>query len=532
MSASVPRRGGLEALRALIPGLPQTSQLVYIIAQHMDPNHPSLLREILARVSPLPVSDVTESLQPQAGTIYITPPGHNVSLMAGRLLLEPVSHIGPKPSIDSFFTSLAESAGNRAVGIILSGTGSDGAHGMRAIKAAGGLTFCQDDTSAKYNGMPRASIQTGVVDVIQPPEQIGPELGALIALPEKIRPIASGTRGKTAFEQICHQLLTQTGCDFHNYKTTTLQRRIARRMTVHRLTQVDDYVSLLRNSPQEAEALFKDILISVTSFFRDPESFHDLDAVLRELVRKRRRSDPVRIWIAGVATGEEAYSIAMLLDRAIADLDPGVSFQIFATDIDLDALAIARRGVYLPALIKNVPPELVERYFIRKDDVYHVAKHLRERVVFARQDLVRDPPFSRLDLISCRNLMIYFNPRLQKQVVSLFHYVLRRGGYLFLGKSEAIGPHTELFEPTEKGARIFRALAVANPSPPGFGSLATPARSVTPAPATEVRLDGAPAQRKLRERIELTLLRHHAPTGVVVDERGNVLHLSGELGKH
>jgi two-component system CheB/CheR fusion protein len=523
--------GGLEALRALLPGLPVAHNITYVVAQHMDPKHPSLLREILARISPMPIGDVCDGLEPCGANIYVTPPATNVTLCEGRLRLEAVSHVGPKPSVDNFFISLADDAGSNCAGIILSGTGSDGAHGIRAIKGASGLTFCQDDTTAKYNGMPRAAIQTGLVDMILPAERIGRELAALIALPLEIRPLSAGTHGKTAYELICQQLLAHTGSDFRNYKTTTLQRRIARRMAVHRLDNVDEYIDLLRQSAQEAEALFKDILISVTSFFRDPEAYAELDNTVRELVRNRRSGDPIRIWVAGTATGEEAYSIAMLFDRAISELEANVTFQIFASDLDVDALAIARRGVYLPGLVKNVPQALIDRYFIRKDDTYHVIKHIRERVVFARQDLVRDPPFSRLDLISCRNLLIYFNPRLQKQVIALFHYVLRKGGYMFLGKSEAIGPHAELFQATEKGARIFRALPVVGAIPPGFGNIAVPPRTQLPAAdaSSVASADKKLVQRGLQTRMEQSLIRHYAPTGVVIDEQGNVLHLVGNL---
>ncbi len=521
--------GGLEALRSLVAALPTDSNMCYIIAQHMDPKHPSLLRELIARASSLSVQDVTNELQPQMNTIYITPPGHNVVMRQKTLYLEPVSHIGPKPSVDLFFTSLAESVGEDAIGIILSGTGSDGSHGVRAIKAAGGITISQDEQSAKYNGMPRSAIDTGLVDLVREPAQIAQELTMLSSNPAFRHRMQNLPVAKSDMDRIFQLVLEQTDCDFSNYKPNTLQRRIQRRMAVHKLEHLPDYVALLERSPSEVELLFKDILISVTEFFRDADAdaYALLEQYITDMVKRNLDQDPLRIWVPGCATGEEAYSIAMVADKVLSKLGNRYGFQVFATDIDMDALSHARRGIYLPNTIRHVSSEMLERYFVVRDDTYTVSKRIRERVVFARQDLVRDPPFSKIDLVSCRNVLIYFNPILQKRVLNMFHYVLKPNGLLFLGKSESVSLVANLFINVDKKVRLFSKQfeATGTTYPMDFVT-ASSKRSDKP---SSLRLQKEDLSKSIDERLNQVLLDRLTIPTIIVDDRNDIVHIRGDV---
>jgi two-component system CheB/CheR fusion protein len=519
--------GGLEALRQLVTGLGPTLEACVVIAQHMDPKHASLLRELLSRGTDLTLEDVRHEERPKMGVIYVTPPGHNITFVNHCFYLEAVSHIGPKPSVDVFLSSLAEEAGERAVGVILSGTGSDGAHGIRAIKAAGGITICQDEESAKYNGMPRAAIETGLVDLVMSPVDIAQEITLLSKNPSSRLPLKNIV-SKSTLEQIFQILLEQTDTDFSHYKIATLQRRLQRRMTVNKIESLEDYLLFLRASSQEAEMLYKDILISVTNFFRDAEAFLALETQLLALIEYTAESDTIRVWVPGCATGEEPYTIAILLDKLIGKSGKDIHYQVFATDIDTDALAHARRGIYLSNAMREVPPDILERYFMSKDDVFTVVKRVRERVVFARQDLVRSPPFSKLDLISCRNLLIYFDSALQRKIIPLFHYVLRKGGLLFLGKSESVGQFIDLFEGLDKKLRIYRKLNTAKAYPVEFigSSLGKKDNFLSgKVNAKEETL------LSISERLDHVIKENLTPACVVVSDAGDVLQLQGDLGR-
>lgn len=523
--------GGLEALRSLVAALPTDSNMSYIIAQHMDPKHPSLLRELIARSTSLTVADVTNGLIPQVNTIYITPPGHNVVMRNKTLYLEPVSHIGPKPSVDLFFTSMAESVGEEAIGIILSGTGSDGAHGVRAIKAAGGITIAQDEQSAKYNGMPRSAIDTGLVDLVREPAQIAQELASLSTNPNFRHRMQTVAVAKSDMDRIFQLVLEQTDCDFSNYKPNTLQRRIQRRMTVHKLEHLPDYVSLLERSPSEVELLFKDILISVTEFFRDADAdaYALLEQYITDMVKRNLDQEPLRIWVPGCATGEEAYSIAMVADKVLSKLGNRYGFQVFATDIDMDALSHARRGIYLPNTIRHVSQDMLEHYFVVRDDTYTVSKRIRERVVFARQDLVRDPPFSKIDLVSCRNVLIYFNPILQKRVLNMFHYVLKSNGLLFLGKSESVSLVANLFVNVDKKVRLYsKQLEVSGTSYPMDFVSATNKRIEK---TSSLRLQKEDLSKTIDERLNQVLLDRLTLPTIIVDDKNDIVHIRGDVSQ-
>jgi two-component system CheB/CheR fusion protein len=522
--------GGLEALRGLLSNLPTESNMAFVIAQHLDPKHPSMLTELLSRITHMAVSEIVQGELPQKNHIYITPPGHNIKFDGVHLVLEDAAKLGPKPSVDVFFSSLAESMGEQAVGIILSGTGSDGSQGMRAIKVAGGIAICQDDASAKYNGMPRAAVETGLIDLVCPPEEIGEALAGLLRNPPVRIELAHGARIKSGMGRIFQLLQQESGSDFSNYKQTTLARRIHRRMTVNKLDDLDDYILLLERSHEEREALFKDILISVTSFFRDAEAFEQLREVIRDIVLKANRSEGVRVWVPAAATGEEAYSIAILIEEVMHQENILLPFQIFATDLDTNALAKGRRATYSANLLRDVPSVIVKEYFIRKDDTFQVVKRIRERVVFARQDVIKDPPFSRIDLISCRNLLIYLVQAAQERLFSMFHYVLKKNGYLFLGKSETIAGLSELFDSTDKKSRIYRSIGVNTVFPSEFVRGASTS-GVNNGVAKPVLNDKNAAVTSIESSFERAVMSHYVPSGLVVDERGNLIHAHGDVSR-
>jgi two-component system CheB/CheR fusion protein len=449
--------GGLEALRSFLAGLPNNLGVAYVIAQHLDPKHSSALVELLARGTSMRVCEIEDGQSVQRNEIYITPPDRNAIFSHGVLRLSrPTTSWGPKPSVDMLFISLAEACKEQAVGIVLSGTGSDGAHGVRSVRASGGITVAQDPATAKYDGMPSAAIATNCVDLVLPPEKIGAELRHLLERPPTLPPTPKEeVRGN--LERVFARLLELTGCDFSGYKPATISRRIQRRMVTKKVADLDDYIAILEQSPDEVKLLFRDVLISVTEFFRDPDVFKDLRRTFGQVILHKKKGDDIRIWVPGCASGEEAYTVAILLADTLGDRIIDLNVQIFATDIDEEALLLGRAARYPPAAVASLPKDLVDRYFVHSDGGFAVAKRIRELVVFAKHDLVKDPPFAHLDFISCRNVLIYFNSKLQDRVLSMFHYALEPGGYLLLGKSESVGSYADLFEAVGKTTtRIFR----------------------------------------------------------------------------
>jgi two-component system CheB/CheR fusion protein len=520
--------GGLEALRAMLSGLPAEANIAYVIAQHLDPSHHSLLTTLLARFTSLEVVAIEDNQEVKANQIFVTPPGKDVTLVQGRLQLrQPTAAIGPKPSIDQFFTSLAQDQGDKAVGVILSGTGSDGAHGIRAIKAEGGITIAQDESTAQYSSMPRAAIETGLVDLILPPEQIGPELIEIIKHPHVAALVVPESDPSDSLQVIFQMVLDKTGCDFSDYKPSTIRRRLDRRMVVHKLTRLEDYVRYLERSPTEIDLLFKDILISVTRFFRDPDTFQVLGETITKLVETKKPGDSIRIWVPGCATGEEVYSIAILLVETLGDRLNSISIQIFGTDIDVDAINRARKGVYPGAVIEGMDLALRERYFAGDHNTFQIRKSVREMVVFARQDLIRDPPFSHLDLVSCRNVLIYFNSTLQQRLMPIFHYVLRPGGYLFLGKSESIGPFDNLFIPVGRKEKIYRRRDTARAPEVHFG-LARPVGL----PLGPQRIKPVEKELRLKDVINQAIAEVYGYPAVIIDDRLEIVHVRGDISAY
>lgn len=447
--------GGLEALRQFIPELPDDKRIAYILAQHMDPKHDSMLVPILARDTTLAVVELQDGQKLEGGHLYVIPPGVDAYYAQQHMHLQKATGAGPKPSVDRLLASLADNHAEHCVGIILSGTGMDGSHGIRAIKAAGGITIAQQESSARFDGMPHAAIKTGCVDLILPPEELSQQLKELLEQPDHVLLFThKKSPSEHEISEILELLRAQTGGDFRDYKHNTLLRRIERRMTIHKLKDLSEYRDLLGKKPEELYDLHNDILISVTAFFRDADAFLALHQVMEDLLSQDKGNE-IRIWSAGCATGEETYSIAIMLAEYLGKRITDYKIQIFGTDLYDGVLSIARQGRYQKAAVADLEPRLLEKYFVHRDGTYQLNQAIRSMVLFARHDLVRDPPFSRLNLVACRNVMIYFNQNLQRKVLESFHYALNPGGILFLGKSETVGKNANLFGTLDRKARLY-----------------------------------------------------------------------------
>ncbi|MEM7744897.1 MAG: chemotaxis protein CheB [Pseudomonadota bacterium] len=523
--------GGLEALRDLVRNLGPENDTIYVVLQHMSPQHRSLLTELIGRETTLPVLEIVDGTLPEPDTIYIAPPNSDVIVRAGRLRLQPPSAepAAPKPSVDRFFLSLASTMGDRAIGIILSGTGSDGAYGVQAIRAAGGITIAQSESTAKYNGMPLAAVDTGCVDLILPPSRIGSRFDRIVRMPRNLEEVDDEVP-KDSLSSILQMLQVRTGADFTEYKPSTVRRRIDRRLAALKLEELTDYINYVRNHPEEIMVLYHDMMISVTSFFRNPEEFDALREQI-EIDLKGRLSEGLRVWVPGCASGEEAYSLAIVLAEVLGGLSSldGAPLQIFATDIDPDALSVARRGVYPDAIEKNVPKHLLEMYFNKTDGGYQVNQALRERIVFTPHNLCQDPPFSSIDLISCRNLLIYFSNKLQSKVFSRLHYALKPTGLMFLGKSESISGAEALFKPAGEQRQIFRRRA--HPE----GSLLVASHNVGSRPSSYNRSNQRKQERADAEPLGSlfhALVRSICPNALLVTADLNIHRVYGNFDKY
>lgn len=457
--------GGLEAIRELVVTLPSDLPVSYVVVQHMSPHHKSLMTELVARQADLAVEDVADRTVLKPNVIYITPPNTDVVYEDGHLRLRDPSPdpASPKPSVNRFLVSLADNYGEKSMAIILSGTGSDGAYGVQAIREAGGITIAQDTTSAKYDGMPHAAVQTGCVDLVLRPLEIGTHLAKILSSQREFEGFRSRSPHDTPISDLLQILLAKTRVDFREYKQTTIGRRIERRMVALGITSQEEYTQFCRNNPEAVDALFKDLLISVTRFFRDVEEFRVLEKLLPDLLEERGEG-PLRVWIAGCATGEEVYSIAMLLAEALGgpNVDLKSHVQIFATDIDKSALKIARGAVYGAAALDSIPPELAEKYVIRQKEGIRIIDRLRNAVLFSDHNVCQDPPFQNVDLICCRNLLIYFGNALQQKVMSRFHFAMTSHALLFLGTAESVAGSDELFVQHQKTGHIFHKRILRN----------------------------------------------------------------------
>ncbi|GAK51089.1 MCP methyltransferase/methylesterase, CheR/CheB with PAS/PAC sensor [Candidatus Moduliflexus flocculans] len=526
--------GGLEALEQFFANLPPDDRdMAFVIIQHLDPNYKSLMGELLQKYTPLRLLDIQDGMTIEPGCIYLNPPNKNVALLHGVFqLVEPTTSHGLNLPIDSFFRSLAEDQSLNAIGIILSGTGSDGTLGLKALKSAGGMTIVQEERQAAYSGMPRSAIESGIADMVLPVEQMPSAIRRYIEHPYldlTAKPGAVSENFTNALHKIFTLLRSQTGHDFSNYKETTICRRIERRMALQRIASMSEYVRYLQGSPIEMRSLFDDMLIGVTNFFRDPDVFDALSsAILPDIMRQRDPDAPFRVWVAGCSTGEEAYSLAILLTEIAERLNMRCAIQIFASDLDSRAIEYARNAVYPNSIAADVSPERLRRFFLQEDDTYRIKKQIRELVIFAQQNLIKDPPFSKLDVVSCRNLLIYLKPELQKKILPLFHYTLNPNGLLLLGTSESIGDFTESFAPLDQKHKIFQRReriverALLYPIMPFFESTPTMPHINSKQSAEKINFQGA---------IEKIVIEDYAPPCVIINEKGRVLYFSGRTDK-
>ena len=529
--------GGLAAFEAFFAGLPadRDPAMAFVLVQHLAPDHKSILGDIIQRCTRMAVHEVTDGMVVQPNSTYIIPPGHDMALLNGTLqLLKPSPARGQRLPIDFFFRSLAQDQRERAIGIILSGTGTDGTLGVRAIKGENGLVMAQNPESAEFDGMPRSAIGTGLVDYVMPPAEMPAKL---IAYAEHLtgRPrleAVATTETVNALKKIFVLLRTQTGHDFSLYKPSTINRRIERRMALHQIDRLESYVAYLNTTPDEVEALFRDLLINVTRFFRDPDAFAALAKdIIPGLLEHRPPGMPLRLWVVGCSTGEEAYSLAILLAEHMETLKRSTPIQLFATDIDSRAIAMARTGIYPSSISVDVSPERLARFFTLDPDgsVYRINKNIRDMLVFSEHDVAKDPPFSKLDLISCRNLLIYLTPDLQKKVVPLFHYALNPEGALFLGSSESVGESAELFRAVDQKAKIYRRKECGI-SARGTAIFAPPMPDEAVLPRLSAMHRAVPPKTPVRELAERELLAHAAMVGALVNARGDIFYLHGRTG--
>ncbi|MCX5809817.1 MAG: PAS domain-containing protein [Proteobacteria bacterium] len=527
--------GGLETLEQFFNAMPPDTGLAFVLVQHLDPTHKGFMPELLQRYTKMKVAQVRDGLKVRPDCVYIIPPNKDMSILHGTLhLLEPSTARGFRLPIDYFFRQLADDQKERGIGIILSGMGSDGTLGIKAIKEKMGMVMMQDPACAKYDSMPRNAIATGIVDYITSPAEMPAKLLAFVKYYIKRVPgegVATDEKAVSALQKIFILLRTQTGHDFSLYKKNTLYRRIERRMGIHQIDNITHYVRYLQNNPQEIDLLFKELLIGVTSFFRDPEAFEVMkEKAIPELLESRMGSGVLRVWVTGCSTGEEAYSIAMILRECMDTLKErgALKYQVFATDIDTDAIDRARAGKYLKNITADVSLERLNRFFTKTDLGYTIKKDLRETLIFAPQNIIMDPPFTKLDILCCRNLLIYLTAELQKKLLPVFHYTLNTGGILFLGASETLSETGDLFSPIDTKWKIFKRKAapyMRNEIP----------QTMLPYEEAKVR----ETEKQLRNReIPLSdiarqaLMERYSPPAVVINEKGDILYIHGKTGKY
>ncbi|HME89622.1 MAG TPA: CheR family methyltransferase [Chthoniobacterales bacterium] len=524
----------MELLRSLSPN----TGMAFVIVQHLDPHHASRLPNLLGRVTTMPVIEVSGRVEPKPNTVYVQPPNKGVICKDGTLALvrrtEKLSL-----AIDHFFESLAEAQGPRAIGVVLSGSGSDGTAGLRAIKAAGGLTFAQDEESAKYPSMPRNAIQSGFVDAALSPSEIAGEIKRIAEHPYIRQPdeeeveIAEKEQGLDDLHRIFLTLKKNTGVDFSSYKQSTLNRRIQRRMALHRIERLEHYVRFLRENNKEIQELFNDLLINVTRFFRDERAFRVLKKrFIPALLKQKERKGELRVWVPGCATGEEVYSLAIVILETLGQAASKMRIQIFGTDLSEVGIDRARLGVYSSAIEKDVSSARLERFFKKLDSTYQINRMVRDICTFAKQNITADPPFSRLDLISCRNVLIYLGVQLQRRCLPIFHYALNPGGYLILGPSETVGVFSDMFELVDKKSKIYAKKVL-----PGRRDIDLPAYHPAElrfieAPEMAPASDGGDFNAQVQKVADRIMLGTYAPAGVVLDSNMNVRQFRGKTATY
>jgi two-component system CheB/CheR fusion protein len=539
--------GGLAAFEAFLSAMPSDadSNMAFVLVQHLAPDHKSILADLIKRYTKMQVYEVEDGMAVRPNCSYIIPPNRDLALINGTLqLMEPAAPRGQRLPIDFFFRSLAQDQHERAICIVLSGTGSDGTQGVRAVKGEGGMAMAQNPESTEYDGMPRSAISTGLVDYVLPPAEMPARLIAYAGNAFKVFPRSTASappKAEDKLKKVLILLRAHAGHDFSQYKQNTVARRIERRMAVNQITDLDGYLSHVRSAPAELDALFRDLLIGVTRFFRDPKEFAALQGQVIARIFPGMPSDKaVRVWVPGCSTGEEAYSIAILLQERLDALKQCFKVQVFATDIDARAIAQARAGIFPSSISADVSPKRLARFFSREADgnAYRVHKSIRDMLVFSEQDVVQDPPFSKLDLVSCRNLLIYMGPELQKKLITLFHYALNPGGKLFLGTSETVGEPPDLFTALDRKAKIFvrkelvygafHPLRVVLPRAAGGAVPAAPGKPPGKPPG-KAPVESEPG---LRESVHQALLKQHDVVAALIDERGRILYLHGRSGQY
>jgi two-component system CheB/CheR fusion protein len=528
--------GGLAAFEAFFSGMPADKEpgMAFVLVQHLAPDHKSILTELIQRYTRMQVFEVEDGFRVQPNCVYIIPPNCDMAFLNGGLqLLEKTLPRGQRMSIDFFFRSLAQDQRELAIGIILSGTGSDGTLGLRAIKGEGGMAMAQSLESSEFDGMPQSAIETGLMDYVLPAAKMATQLMAYAvhAFGKPAQPsTVSDSTAENTLKKIFVILRAQTGHDFSQYKPSTINRRIERRMAVHHINKLTAYLKYLQQTPDEVEALFNDLLIGVTSFFRDPDAFAVLeDRIIPKLFADKPEGGIIRIWVCGCSSGEEAYSVAMLMQEHSETLAQSYRIQLFATDIDARAIASARQGFYPASIANDITAERLARFFTLDADTktYRVHKQIRDLLIFSEQNVVKDPPFSRLDLICCRNLMIYMGISLQQKLIPLFHYALNEGGYLFLGTSETVGEFGNLFTTVERKQKLYqykadsyveRRIGLATYTQPLPAREAVPAQPALLPPQT------------LQQVAEKALLQQVVQAGILINRQGDILYLYGRTG--
>jgi two-component system, chemotaxis family, CheB/CheR fusion protein len=531
--------GGLEALQEFFDAMPKDSGMAFVVVTHQHPGHHSMLAELLDRHTQMPCVEAGEATLIEPDHVYVGPPGSTLAMLNGTLHLLEIEDRVDMPSattpqplpIDRFLRSLAEDQGERAVCIILSGTGTDGTLGLNAIKAASGMAMVQDPASAKYGGMPSSAIAAGLADYVTSPREMPQHLVAYVNAPYLASENSSVEIPKGPLQKIFLLLRTRTGHDFSSYKPTTIRRRIERRMSVHRIQGPAAYVKYLQSNAHEVDVLFKELLISVTSFFRDEEAWAALaKKSLTKLIESRPDPYSFRAWIPGCATGEEAYTLAILLRETAEQVGRHLDYQIFGTDLDAAAIETARAGVYSEGVSVDLTGPRLERYFTSEDSTYHVRKEIREMCVFAPQNVIKDPPFTKLDVICCRNLLIYLDAEMQQRLLPIFHYALKPGGLLMLGPSETTGMQQDLFKPVHGKWKIFaRKELLGGPQLPMVPAQQVPAGEKSGSGVTTANL-ATGRESQIGTLVNRLLLARFAPASIVVNERGDILYIHGRTG--
>lgn len=528
--------GGLEAFELFFKAMPSNSGMAFILISHLDPTHVSILPELIQKKTKMKIIPIKDGLEVKPNMVYVIPPNKDVAILNGFLhLMDLPQPRGFNLPIDNFFRSLAQDQGSNAICIILSGTGTDGTLGLKEIKGEVGMVMVQDDETAKYTGMPRSAISTGLVDYVMSADKMPEQLikyskHAIIEPKVKIR--TDEEKFQNALQKIFILLRSHTNHDFSHYKQNTITRRIERRMHVHQIDDIQDYVQYLQKTDREVYVLFKDLLIGVTSFFRDSDAFDVLkDKFLPDMLKDKSDDYNIRIWVTGCSTGEEAYSIAIILQECMDKINKHYDIQIFGTDIDEDAIHTARAGLYPLSISADVSEERLKRFFTKEESHFKVRKSIREMVVFAPQNLIKDPPFTKLDLLSCRNLLIYLGSELQKKILPIFHYSLKLEGILFLGSSESIGQSPDLFKVQDKKWKIFSRQANSNVAHPMLDF------PIPPSNETPVETKTTKAVKRAEEinsfmLVETILQQSDTPPCAIIDEKLNIVYTHGRTGNY